>query len=120
MKVARATDGRVLFEPLPQFRETLTDRADEGNASCWTLFGGEPAICCPQCFQWSLLENRVKGTKHAVDAAGNVHPSVVHAVTGCTFHEWVRLVGWRGPPPSVAEEVAAEREKHGGGPRVVP
>jgi hypothetical protein len=32
---------------------------------------------------------------HSVAANGNVSPSVVCMRAGCTFHEYVRLVGWK-------------------------
>jgi len=33
-------------------------------------------------------------TTHAVSADGTVTPSYVCPCQGCTFHEWVQLVGW--------------------------
>lgn len=37
---------------------------------------------------------RLVSTVHQVAPDGTVTPSYVCTVTGCTFHEWVRLAGW--------------------------
>ena len=46
------------------------------------------AIQCPRCHCCFSVVN------HKIDARGNVSPSVVCPHKGCTFHEFVRLVGW--------------------------
>lgn len=38
--------------------------------------------------------SRLSGSIHRVAADGTVTPSYVCPVTGCTFHDWVRLVGF--------------------------
>ena len=35
-------------------------------------------------------------TKHIIAEDGTVSPSVVCAYEGCTFHEYIKLVGWNG------------------------
>lgn len=37
---------------------------------------------------------RLVSTVHAIAADGSISPSYVCSVTGCTFHEHVRLEGW--------------------------
>lgn len=37
---------------------------------------------------------RMAGTVHQVAADGAVKPSYVCPIPGCTFHDWVRLVGF--------------------------
>ena len=37
---------------------------------------------------------RMTGNVHSIAADGTVHPSYVCPVDGCTFHDWVRLVGF--------------------------
>jgi hypothetical protein len=39
---------------------------------------------------------RMTGTVHQVATDGTVTPSYVCPVQGCTFHDWVRLVGFDG------------------------
>lgn len=37
---------------------------------------------------------RMSGSIHSIAADGTVTPSYVCPVAGCTFHDFVRLVGW--------------------------
>lgn len=37
---------------------------------------------------------RMSSDVHAIAADGTVWPSYVCAVSGCAFHEWVKLGGW--------------------------
>lgn len=43
---------------------------------------------CPTCGRLFCLAN------HAIAADGSVSPSVVCPHPGCSFHEFVRLLGW--------------------------
>lgn len=52
------------------------------------------SITCPGCDQGLAL-----GAKHEIAADGVVHPSVVCSRGGCTFHDFVKLVGWPPKPP---------------------
>ena len=46
-------------------------------------------VSCPDCGESAALSD------HEIDAAGDVTPSLVCPAKGCSFHEHVRLVGWR-------------------------
>jgi hypothetical protein len=37
---------------------------------------------------------RISGNVHSVAPDGTLSPSYVCTYPGCSFHEWVRLVGW--------------------------
>gem|GEM_PF-5928197 len=46
-------------------------------------------VSCPECGQTCSL------SQHKIEKNGEVRPSVVCPVEGCTFHAWVRLEGWK-------------------------
>ena len=50
---------------------------------------------------------RMVSTVHTIAADGVVNPSYVCPVGGCSFHEWVRLVGWN---PAHVFEYSPEAE----------
>ena len=49
---------------------------------------------------------RLTGLVHHVAADGLVSPSYVCPVTGCKFHEFVRLIGW--DPAHVFDEIEVD------------
>lgn len=49
---------------------------------------------------------RMSADVHTIAPDGTVTPSYVCTVTGCTFHEWVRLIGW--DPAHVYEYMTEE------------
>lgn len=61
----------------------------------WRLWkGGErPCVffCCPKCGELGMLD-------HEVNADGTITPSVQCPKAQCTFHETVRLLGWKNAP----------------------
>lgn len=54
--------------------------------------GRSASFTCPKCGQLAVLID------HDIADDGEVSPSVVCPNDGCTFHEYVRLDGWRGVP----------------------
>ena len=46
-------------------------------------------VSCPTCGQVASLSG------HSIAADGMVTPSLVCPYPGCTFHEYVKLEGWR-------------------------
>jgi hypothetical protein len=61
------------------------------HAGRWACRSGEDLALCTCAFGHTT---RLTGYVHAVAADGTVTPSYVCPVTGCTFHEYVRLVDW--------------------------
>jgi hypothetical protein len=64
------------------------------NGGCW--HGGRKddgtrtaTIQCPLCGQVASM------SQHTIEADGTVNPSAVCPYSGCTFHEWIRLEGWK-------------------------
>ena len=55
-----------------------------------TIDGKRSAVaCCPSCGQRGTLD------AHAIAADGTVTPLLVCPAESCSYHEFVRLVGWR-------------------------
>jgi hypothetical protein len=48
-------------------------------------------VKCPGCG----IESTLSANTHTVATDGTVTPSYVCPHTPCTFHEWVKLDGWR-------------------------
>lgn len=46
------------------------------------------SVVCPDCGEGAFLD-------HTVADDGTVTPSLVCSVTGCKFHEFVKLDGWK-------------------------
>ena len=53
-----------------------------------TPAGRSASFTCPRCGLACSLDG------HTIEASGFVRPSVLCPVEGCTFHDWIRLVGW--------------------------
>ena len=66
----------------PKAGEYIITRPEAGGRSAM--------VACPGCGQLASL------SEHAIAADGTVSPSLICPYDGCSFHEWVRLEGWRG------------------------
>ncbi len=68
----------------------------EGERGTWTpthIDGRLSAVAfCPSCGQRGTLDS------HAIDADGSATPSLVCPRDGCSYHEFVRLMGWLPEP----------------------
>ena len=55
----------------------------------WRKFGARVLLRCGECQEKTPLD-------HEVRAGGEVHPSVVCPMEGCSWHVWLTLEGWPG------------------------
>lgn len=54
----------------------------------WRLWGGNIMARCPECGEIYLLD-------HEVASDGTVTPSLECPTEGCSFHEMIKLDGWK-------------------------
>lgn len=54
----------------------------------WKRSAGQVLVACPDCGSVAALDHEVSGD-------GAVRPSLVCPVEECSFHDFVRLEGWR-------------------------
>lgn len=69
----------------------------------WRVSGDDPdwryvTICCANGHLATVahLTHPELHRGHTIATDGEVSPSVVCPITGCDYHEFVRLVGWSG------------------------
>lgn len=90
------------MEPMVEFVEAL-QVGMVITPNSWSY----PNCCCgqdPCAFPETMVEvtcafghqARLVDTKHKIAQDGTVSPSVVCVRPGCKFHEFIRLLGWRG------------------------
>lgn len=67
-------------------------QSNEHKPGTWkglqTPVGRSASFTCPACSQMATL------TDHTIQGDGTVQPSVVCPSHKCTFHEYLRLIGW--------------------------
>lgn len=62
---------------------------------CWERIIGDATKAIIWCGNGHLATT---SAQHTIDPEGKVSPSVVCPREGCTWHEWVKLVGWTDDP----------------------
>jgi hypothetical protein len=79
--------------------------AQLGAPGTWdrSFAGGKPKIvlCCPSCKTVLGID------QHVIDAEGNVSPSCMCPITGCDFHEYVKLEDWVDTEGVTREKITA-------------
>ena len=68
---------------------------NEREPGTWGIGGTDgqrtwACFTCPKCEERYAVGYR----RHAIAEDGTVSPSFVCVTPGCTFHEYIRLVGW--------------------------
>ena len=65
---------------------------EQKAGSWWRALQGRVFIRCPECKVTCPMGSGADG--HAVNDQGEVHPSLMCDVKGCSFHRNVTLEGW--------------------------
>lgn len=89
--VQRLLEGKVQIPVRSKARVIFARKADKGPAKpqTWWPMGKMAQILCPFGHNITLLADN-----HVIRDNGEVTPSVVCKVNGCTFHDFIQLDGW--------------------------
>lgn len=84
--------------PVNMNATAIPKRAAVGQAPAWFMEAGHVAFVCPRGHS-GWMDN------HKIATDGKVTPSVVCAVQGCGFHQYITLTGWT-PAPAAQVKLA--------------